>query len=59
MHTAYKVKWTNWESGSGKDERYFINYSDAVNYVSTYERFGYKATIETIHFQEVQEMAVK
>jgi hypothetical protein len=57
MQIAYKVKFTNWESGSGKDEKYFINQSDAVNYVNTYERFGYKATIERIYFQEVQEMA--
>ena len=56
MQSAYKVTWTNWESGSGKDDRYFANYSDANNYVQNYERFGYKAVIETIHIQSVFEM---
>lgn len=57
MQTAYKVRFTNWESGSGKDVRYFANYSDATNYVQNYERFGYKAEITTIHIQTVFEMA--
>jgi hypothetical protein len=55
MQTAYKVTWTNWESGSGKDDRYFANYSDATNYVQNYERYGYKAEITTIHIQSVFE----
>lgn len=56
MNKAYKVTFTNWQSGSGKDDRYFANYSDADNYVKNYERFGYKATIETIHIQSVFEI---
>ncbi len=56
MKTAYKVTFTNWESGSGKDDRYFAHYADANNYVKNYERFGYKAEITTILINEVIEM---
>lgn len=55
MDQAYKVRFTNWKDGSGKDERYFINFADASNYLKNYERFGYEGVIETIYFQEVQE----
>lgn len=45
---GYRVKFTNWQDG--RNETFFLNREDAEEYLATRRAYGYKGTVETIHF---------
>ena len=45
---GWRVKFTNWRSGN--NEIFFAKASDAVEYLAIRQAYGYKGTVETVHF---------
>ena len=45
---GWRVKFTNWRNGD--NEVFFAKASDAVEYLAKHRAYGYKGTVETIHF---------
>lgn len=45
---GYRVKFTNWQDG--RNEIFFANRADAEEYLAARRAYGYKGTVETIHF---------
>lgn len=45
---GYRVKFTNWQNGN--NEKFFSKATDAVEYLAKFRAYGYKGTVETIHF---------
>jgi len=43
------VKFTNWQDG--RNEEFFASREDAENYLLSRKAYGYKGTVETIHFR--------
>lgn len=56
MQNAFRVRFPQWKDG--RDEYFFINEADAVNYGDKFKKYGYEVAIDKIYFQEVEEMAV-
>ena len=46
---GYRVKFTNWQDG--RNEEFFAVRQDAEEYLAKYRAYGYKGTVETIHFR--------
>jgi hypothetical protein len=46
---GYRVKFTNWQDG--RNEEFFAKATDAVEYLAKFRAYGYKGTVETIHFR--------
>jgi hypothetical protein len=46
---GYRVKFTNWK-GSNGNETFFATSVDAKNFLAKYVAYGYKGSVETIHF---------
>ena len=46
---GYRVKFTNWQDG--RNEEFFASREDAENYLLSRKAYGYKGTVETIHFR--------
>jgi hypothetical protein len=51
---GYRVRFTNWKEG--RDEWFFGSKEDAQDFAAKRTAYGYKATIETIHFHIKAEM---
>ncbi len=45
---GYRVTFTNW-NGNGR-ETFFRDKEDAEKYLARYKAYGYRGTVETIHF---------
>jgi hypothetical protein len=45
---GYRVKFTNWLNGN--NEMFFATCEDAENYLAKYKAYGYKGSVQTIHF---------
>jgi len=45
---GYRVTFTNW-NGNGR-ESFFKDKEDAQNHLARFKVYGYKGTVETIHF---------
>ena len=46
---GYRVRFTNWQDG--RNEEFFAVRQDAEEYLAKYRAYGYKGTVETIHFR--------
>ena len=51
---GYRVRFTNWKEG--RDEWFFGSKEDAQDFAAKRTAYGYKATIEAIHFHVKAEM---